>query len=456
MKNKIFLIVFTIIVFISTIFPQHSFRSGVFLHHSTGNRFWDYGIYDENYTGATISSEVDSYNVAHNYTGADTVSMAESWWPPPSGHGNEWYDWDEIFHNGPDYTDVDIYPIIESNKIIFIKCGINIVIGAGSSADTSGAGVSYNTVYNIKWHIREILPIMEDYTDKFWVMMVGWPCVDDLITYDEAQWAHWINVWAKDTLAMGLDATYGDFPPNVYIFDAFHKVDDADHYLDPAYATSLTDSHPNADAANLIAPLIVQEIFDAAIAYEATIPVELTSFTASIILTGVELNWSTATELNNNIFEIQRKTSNDEFMTIGFVKGQGTSTSKTDYSFVDKNANSGKYLYRLKQIDFDGKYNYSKAVEIDFNPITNYTLEQNYPNPFNPSTEINYTLAKSGNITLKVYNNLGLEVATLADGFMNSGKHSVKFNAKDFTSGVYFYRLKADNFTSTRKMLLIK
>jgi len=160
--------------------------------------------------------------------------------------------------------------------------------------------------------------------------------------------------------------------------------------------------------------------------------------------------------LNNDRFEIQRKTDKSEFITIGFVKGQGTSTQKNDYSFIDKNTMSGKYLYRLKQIDFNGNYEYSQELEVDFNAIITYTLEQNYPNPFNPSTEINFTLANSGNVTLKVYNNLGSVVATLVDGFIGSGKHSVKFNAKDLTSGVYFYRIETDNFTSTRKMLLIK
>jgi len=180
------------------------------------------------------------------------------------------------------------------------------------------------------------------------------------------------------------------------------------------------------------------------------------SFSATIVPIGVELIWSTATELNNDGFEIQKKTDNSEFISIGFVKGQGTSTKKTDYSFIDKNTNSGKYLYRLKQIDFDGNYEYSNVLEVDFNTITTYTLEQNYPNPFNPSTEINYTLEKSGNVTLKIYDSLGSLVATIVDGFMRAGKHSVKFNAKDLTSGVYFYRIETDNFTSTRKMLLIK
>ena len=85
-----------------------------------------------------------------------------------------------------------------------------------------------------------------------------------------------------------------------------------------------------------------------------------------------------------------------------------------------------------------------------------YILNQNYPNPFNPTTEINFSLAKSGNISLMIYDISGSVVDTLVEGYMNEGKHSVIFNAEGLNSGVYFYRLKTDNFTSTRKMILIK
>ncbi|MDP2365222.1 MAG: T9SS type A sorting domain-containing protein, partial [Ignavibacteria bacterium] len=107
-------------------------------------------------------------------------------------------------------------------------------------------------------------------------------------------------------------------------------------------------------------------------------------------------------------------------------------------------------------IDFDGSSKIYNSVEVDFETVKEYSLAQNYPNPFNPSTEINFSLAKSGNITLKVYNILGSEVATLVNGFMEAGKQTVKFSAKDFTSGVYFYTIKAENFTATRKMMLLK
>ncbi len=218
------------------------------------------------------------------------------------------------------------------------------------------------------------------------------------------------------------------------------------------------DNHPNVTGANVVAQPFVWETFNAAIAYEeGSVPVELTSFSASINLNSVELKWQTASELNNLGFEIQRSSENSQWERIGFVEGNGTSTIVNNYSFSDpiKNVN-GKYYYRLKQIDNDGKYEFSDVIEVDFGIPLKSELYQNYPNPFNPSTEINYVLKESGQIKIKVFNSLGSEIATLVDGFVNSGKHSINFNAKDFPSGIYFYRITANNFKSTRKMLLIK
>ena len=197
---------------------------------------------------------------------------------------------------------------------------------------------------------------------------------------------------------------------------------------------------------------------DISIVVYGIVPVELSSFTAIAQDANVLLNWVTSTETNNMGFDVERRTvkSNSGWQKLGFINGNGTTTEKSSYSYVDKNPVDGKSYYRLKQIDFDGSYKIYNSVEVEFGTVKEYSLSQNYPNPFNPSTDIIYTLAKSGNITLKVYNILGSEVTTLVDGFMEAGKHSVKFNAKDFTSGVYFYTIKADNFTSTRKMILMK
>jgi parallel beta-helix repeat protein len=206
--------------------------------------------------------------------------------------------------------------------------------------------------------------------------------------------------------------------------------------------------------------------------FSAQIPVELTSFAASVIDGDVVLNWVTATELNNSGFEIQRNPSPTpslkegaleqfNWIKIGFLSGSGTSTEVHNYLFSDQSPYAGKSYYRLKQMDFDGSYEYSSIVEVDFNLPIEFSLEQNYPNPFNPTTKIRYTIPrdekrKMQNVSLKVYDVLGNEVTTLVNEQRESGFYEVDFNSSSFTSGVYFYQLKAGPFLESKKMLLLK
>jgi hypothetical protein len=186
------------------------------------------------------------------------------------------------------------------------------------------------------------------------------------------------------------------------------------------------------------------------------VPVELSSFTADVQEDKILLNWVTSTETNNLGFEIQRRANDYSWTKLGFIDGRGTTTEKSIYSFIDKNPIDGKSYYRLKQIDLDGSFKIFNSVQVDFATINDFSLGQNYPNPFNPITDINFSLAKSGTVTLKVFNVLGSEVATLVDDFMEAGKHTIQFNAKSLTSGIYFYTIKSNTFTSTRKMILMK
>ncbi len=190
------------------------------------------------------------------------------------------------------------------------------------------------------------------------------------------------------------------------------------------------------------------------------IPVELTSFTASVNNNDVTLNWATASELNNNGFQVERK-SNGEFEPIGFVPGFGTTSETKTYSFSDANLNPGVYSYRLKQIDYDGSFEYSDPVEVTIIVPDVYSLHQNYPNPFNPTTKITFTLAANANVTLKVFDILGQEVMTLINNDLTAGVHNYDFDAASFNSGVYFYRIEANgvdgsNFTNVKKMILLK
>ena len=186
------------------------------------------------------------------------------------------------------------------------------------------------------------------------------------------------------------------------------------------------------------------------------IPVELISFTASSDGNGATLNWLTATELNNYGFEIQRKVLGGGFATVAFVKGQGTTTQRNQYSFADKNLDEGKYLYRLKQMDYSGQFSYSQVVEVDVRMLNNYSLEQNYPNPFNPTTTIGYVLQEKSNAKLTLLNSLGEEIAVLVNGEQDKGYHKIEFDGTRLSSGVYFYQLKAGTFIDTKKMILLR
>ncbi len=188
------------------------------------------------------------------------------------------------------------------------------------------------------------------------------------------------------------------------------------------------------------------------------LPVELTGFNANVQGNNVLLNWSTATEVNNRGFDIERSINNSSFVKIGFINGKGSSTEKVNYSFADNNLNSGTYTYRLKQIDLNGTFTYSNSVEVSIGVDPNtFELSQNYPNPFNPATSIKFLSGRSEFVTLRVYNVLGQEVANLFNQTTEAGKtYEVIFDASDFGSGVYFYSLEQGSKVITRKMILVK
>jgi hypothetical protein len=192
--------------------------------------------------------------------------------------------------------------------------------------------------------------------------------------------------------------------------------------------------------------------------YDAVVPVELVSFTASVIHSNnIELRWITATELNNSGFYIERKTESTEWENVGFVQGYGTTTQTQVYSFVDKDLKPGSYSYRLKQTDFDGSFRYYELSEtVEIGAVQNFYLSQNYPNPFNPSTTISYKLPAESHVSLKVYDVLGNVVATLVNDTMPAGEYNNVFNASGMSSGIYFYTLQAGSFVETKSMILMK
>ena len=191
------------------------------------------------------------------------------------------------------------------------------------------------------------------------------------------------------------------------------------------------------------------------------LPVEISFFTATVLENEVKLNWRTQTEISNYGFEIERLQKFhieklQEWEDIGFVQGYGNSNSPKYYSFVDENVSSGKYSYRLKQIDTDGKFEYSKVVEVNLNSTEKFELSQNYPNPFNPVTMIKYHVLEISFVTLKIYDVLGKAVETLVSSEKAAGDYQSIWNAESVPSGVYFYTLQAGSFTETKKMVVMK
>ena len=187
-----------------------------------------------------------------------------------------------------------------------------------------------------------------------------------------------------------------------------------------------------------------------------SLPVELSSFSAFIRANAINLEWQTKTETNNYGFEIERASSVQGWINIGFVNGSGNSNSPKDYSFTDRSVTNGKYIYRLKQIDADGKYENSKEVEVDFGLPKTFSLGQNYPNPFNPATKINYTLPIETDVQLQVFTIEGEFVKSLLDQRQSAGVYSIQFDAANLASGTYLFRLNAGGFIQTKKMTLTK
>ena len=189
------------------------------------------------------------------------------------------------------------------------------------------------------------------------------------------------------------------------------------------------------------------------------VPVELAAFNAEAVLDKVIITWQTSSELNNRGFEVQRSINAEQWSTIGSVSGAGTTTSINNYSFEDKVPLLGESFYRLKQIDYDGTYRIYDAVKVDLTKTLTYNLEQNYPNPFNPETTIKYSVPEKTHVTVKLFDISGSEIKTLVNEIKPAGVFELKFNVNSgggLPSGVYFYKLTTEKFSSIKKMILIK
>ncbi|HMR41871.1 MAG TPA: T9SS type A sorting domain-containing protein [Ignavibacteria bacterium] len=250
---------------------------------------------------------------------------------------------------------------------------------------------------------------------------------------------------------------YATYNINIDISGAGFTIPSALYIVKRADVTGAWVCQNTTLSGNILTVTGLTDFSDFALAGQEALPVELASFVSTINGRNVELNWATASETNNSGFDIERSSANGSWTKIANVSGNGTSTIAHSYSYTDRNLASGTYSYRLKQIDFNGNFEYfSLNNEVNIGVPTNFDLSQNYPNPFNPSTKINYALPVDGKVSIKIFDMSGKEVMTLVNETKTAGYYSVSFNGSNLSSGIYFYSINAGSFVSTKKMTLIK
>ena len=223
---------------------------------------------------------------------------------------------------------------------------------------------------------------------------------------------------------------------------------------------SLFSTHSNSDGSGsniappptLTAPVNISGV---------ALPVELTSFSASAHGRSVTLAWATATEVKNSGFQIERKAldaKKGEWQKVAFVNGHGTTNAPQSYGYTDALQVAGKYSYRLKQTDADGKFEYSKEVEAAIAlQAQDYALSSNYPNPFNPTTSFHFAVKKAGNVSVTIFNTIGQEVRSLFNDVAQADvMYDLTFDGANLASGTYFYVLKTADRFEVKKMLMMK
>jgi hypothetical protein len=257
MRQRGFILFVVIILTVAASFGQTRFRSGIFLHHSTGRCIWG-----PNGGQVSVPAEIAKYNLLHDLVGSDSVKMVENWWP--SGD-NEWATWHTIFDNRDPSNDIRSF--LDSSSVIMIKSCFpsSNMSGLGTSADTLNPTVK--SVANYKWHWRSIISVMKGQPQNFFIIWTNAPNVAGSTDATEAALSDAFCRWAKDTLAVGLDPIVGTFPKNIFVFDFFHLLADANDMLPQQLASSSSDSHPNAAATTLVASQLVKQVLDATLDY---------------------------------------------------------------------------------------------------------------------------------------------------------------------------------------------
>lgn len=315
------------------------------------------------------------------------------------------------------------------------------------------------------------------------------PTVKTLVTVPQSgTYDVWVNFWANPTADWRIKAGLSENNIQIFRSMANKQVDDGAHnttlvltgsgttFLYQAYLGRVQvvasgtfevfiDDHAIQTGTQSTTVGDIARTWYDGISYanaEAYVPVELASFTASQSGSTINLQWRTITEINNLGFEIERQIVNGHengvWNLIGFVDGKGTTTNPAYYSFEDKNIDFSSSLirYRLKQINFDGSFEYSNIAEVNNIVSIKFSLDQNYPNPFNPVTNIKFSIPQDDFVTLKIYNIIGQEVAVLINKETTAGAFAITWNAENFPSGVYYCKITVNNYSKVNKMVLLK
>ena len=348
--------------------------------------------------------------------------------------------------------------VTTSENLNFVKFSSQLGFIGGSNGlilRTSDGGINWSQI-SLGTN-KDIMSILIHTQNNIW--LVG---KDGLIMKSEDAGLNWVTISASSDYDLNSIASKSNLHIGIY---GGKKVDNSPFIMeshDSGNSWVIENTSSNLRSINFVYPSgnsawavgDYGTILNAAIWFT---PVELTTFTATLNRTKVNLNWQTATELNNQGFEIQRKFENSDWITIGFRTGKGTTTEPTSYFYEDdiSEISLTKILYRLKQIDFDGTDSYSDEVEVVTQPL-DYALYQNYPNPLNPVTIIKYEVPQISNVKIEVFDVLGRVVKVLVDEQKTAGRYEIKFDASSLASGIYYYRIKANEFVQTKKMMLIK
>lgn len=252
------------------------------------------------------------------------------------------------------------------------------------------------------------------------------------------------GIWRLTSESPAIDSSAGNFSLILYDIDGQAR----DNYKDVG-ADEFSD-HPI-----VLKPLEPHDVGPAG--GDIALPVELTSFIGEAAENGIYLKWTTASEINNHGFEVQRSSDIYDWKVVGFISGAGSSSEKNEYEFFDKYFPTEICYYRLKQMDFDGSFEYSNTLEIAKNFIIDFLLGQNYPNPFNPETIIDYSLPQKSHVKINIFNSLGKEMDLLVDEIQVAGSYKVKFRpSKRYASGMYIYSARLGEKTMTKKMIFLK